>query len=307
LENSTYGDIKKRIGLGLGLFLLWTLIAINHVSADGSPLTIKVVTSSEGSLYANFTIIMGEKEMVLVDAPFTRSDAHRLVAELLETGKELKTIYVTHDHPDHFFSMEVITDAYPDARVISAPEVVKDIWASIPFKIKRWGPMLGRNGPRYPTAPAAHEEKSFKLEGHELQILGPMQGDHHHAMAIFVPTLKALITGDIAFHGIHVWLGETVEEQREDWIEVLDKLIALEPEIVVAGHKLPHLADTPDALTYTREYIAEFNRAAKRSKTSGELIAAIKEKFPDVQDVLNDFILPNSAQVGVGEVPPWKE
>jgi glyoxylase-like metal-dependent hydrolase (beta-lactamase superfamily II) len=39
---------------------------------------------------------------VLIDAPFTRADAHRTVAAVLESGKTLDTIFVTHDHPDHF-------------------------------------------------------------------------------------------------------------------------------------------------------------------------------------------------------------
>jgi glyoxylase-like metal-dependent hydrolase (beta-lactamase superfamily II) len=277
------------------------------LEADEPPLELRVVTSSEGGLYTNFSLLLGAEEMVLVDAPFTRSDAHRLVAELLETGKRLTTIYVTHDHPDHFFSMEVITQAFPDARVISAPQVVADIWRSIPFKIERWGPMLGANGPRYPTAPTAFEADHFELEGHRIEILGPMQGDHHHATALWVPSLKALITGDLSFHGMHVWLGEHTPERRAAWIESLDRLMVLEPAIVVAGHKLPHLSDDPSSLAYTRDYIVTFSRLASELETSEELIEAMRTRYPDVQDTLGDFILVNSAQVGVGEIPPWEE
>ncbi len=290
------------------------LLTLSAVSFPGStsaqtdpPLTLKVITSGEGSLYANFTLVMGEKDAVLVDAPFTRSDAHRLVADILETGKDLKWIYVTHDHPDHFFSMEVITLAFPNARVISAPQVVADIWASIPKKLNRWGPMLGANGPRYPTAPEAYAEKYFELEGRKLEILGPMQGDHKNATAIYVPSLKALIAGDIVFHGIHVWLGETLEPQRKAWIDALDRLAALKPEIVVAGHKKPGLKDDPDAIRFTREYVETFNAAAKTAGTSEKLIETMRGKYPDVLDALNDFILVGSAKVGVGETPPWEE
>lgn len=290
-------------------WLLGTCLAMHAtlgVTQD-TPLKLKVVTSSEGSLYANFSLLMGEKDMVLVDAPFSRSDAHRLVAELLETGKRLTTVYVTHDHPDHFFSMEVITQAFPDARVISAPQVVADIWRSIPFKIERWGPLLGANGPRYPTAPTAFEADHFELEGHRIEILGPMQGDHHHATALWVPSLKALITGDITFHGMHVWLGEHTQERRDAWVESLDRLMALEPEVVVAGHKLPHLDDDPSSLAFTRDYIVTFSQLAGELETSEELIAAMRQRYPGVKDALGDFILVNSAQVGVGEIPPWEE
>ena len=292
----------------MNFFVLSLVMGITvTLKAQDQPLTIKVITSSEGSLYANFTLVMGEKDAVLIDAPFTRSDAHRVVAEILDTGKQLKYVYITHDHPDHFFNVEVIAENFPEAEIISAPAVVDDIWRSIPFKLKRWGPMLGRNAPHHPNAPKAWDQPFFELEGRRLEILGPMQGDHHHATAIWIPSLATLVAGDIVFHGIHVWLGEATPVQRDAWLQSLDTLAKLKPKVVIAGHKLPQLADDPSALQYTRDYIIEFGKAAKQSKTSAELSAAMQKRFPGVQDVLNNFILGESAKVGVGEVPPWEE
>ena len=282
-------------------------VGVAASSLAQEPLSVKVITSNEGSLHANFTLVMGENDMVLIDAPFTNADAHRLVADMLETGKSLTHLFVTHDHPDHFWAMQVVMDAYPDAKVIAHPDVVADIWRSIPFKIARWSPMLGSNGPAHPTAPAPMSQDYFELEGHRLEVIGPMQGDHRNATAVWVPDLGLLVAGDIAFHGIHVWLGETLEAQRMTWVQNLDELIGLNAEIVVAGHKLPHLDDGPESLVFTRDYILDFDREAGVAKTSVQLIARMRELYPDVQDVLDDFILVNSAQVGVGEVPPWEE
>lgn len=275
--------------------------------AEESPLSIRVITTSEGSLHSNCTLVMGERDMVLIDPPFTHADAHRLVADMLETGKNLTTVYVSHDHPDHFWSMQVIMDAFPSARVIAHPTVVADIWRSIPFKLERWGPVLGANGPRYPTAPLAWEPDYFELEGQRLDILGPMQGDHVHATAVHIPVADTLVAGDLVFHGVHVWLGEATAEQRLDWVRSLDELAELEAGTVVAGHKLPHLEDDPSALDFTRRYILDFDREARRAADSEALIARMRELYPEVKDVLNDFILPNSARVGVGEEPPWQE
>jgi glyoxylase-like metal-dependent hydrolase (beta-lactamase superfamily II) len=289
------------------IVLVLATVSANSLKAQGQTLAIKVITSNEGNLYTNYTLVMGEKEAVLIDAPFTRSEAHRLVGEILDSGRQLKYVYVTHDHPDHFFNAEVIAENFPEAEIISAPAVVEDIWRSIPFKLKRWGPMLGRNGPRHPNAPKAYEQSYFELEGKRMEILGPMQGDHRHATAVWIPSLSTLVAGDIVFHGIHVWLGEATPEQRDAWIKSLDELAGLNPKVVIAGHKLPGLADDPAALQYTRDYIVEFGKAVEKSKTSAELIAAMQKRFPDVQDVLNNFILGESAKVGVGEVPPWEE
>ncbi len=291
------------------ILLIPFLGLLMHVPAHAADETVslKVITSNESSLHANFTLVMGENDMVLIDAPFTNADAHRLVADMLETGKNLTAIYITHDHPDHFWAMQVVMDAYPDAQVISHPEVVADIWRSIPFKIIRWSPMLGNNGPEFPTAPVPMTRDWFELEGHRLEVIGPMQGDHHNATAIWIPELSALIAGDIAFHGIHVWLGETLEEQRLDWVANLNALIDMNPAIVVAGHKRPGLDDDVTTLAFTRDYILDFNREAKTARNSSMLIAKMRELYPDVIDVLDNFILVNSAQVGVGEIPPWEE
>ena len=61
------------------------LLATN-LFAQGTPLAIRVITSSPGSLNTNFTLIWGETDAVLVDVPFLRSDAYRLVADILDLG-----------------------------------------------------------------------------------------------------------------------------------------------------------------------------------------------------------------------------
>lgn len=275
--------------------------------AAAPPLTLKVITTSEASLYANMTLVMGKRDAALIDVPFTRSDGHRLVADILESGRTLKYVFITHDHPDHFMSLEVIADAFPDAQLTAAPTVVADIWRSLPLKIKRWGPMLGANGPRRPVVPVAWDQPAFQIEGQDLQVLGPMQGDHVHATAIYVPALKALIAGDLVFQNIYPWLGEHTPAGRQDWIVALDRLGALQPAIVVAGHQLPGDAQDASALKFTRDYIVAFDAAARSSKTSAELMAKMRAAFPQAQDVLGGFILGNSAKVGVGETPPWDE
>jgi glyoxylase-like metal-dependent hydrolase (beta-lactamase superfamily II) len=284
------------------------IAASAHATAAGkSPLELKVIVSGETSLNVTSTLIMGKTEAILVDVPFTRADGLRVAAEVLDSGKTLKAIYVTHDHPDHFFSVDVFLDLFPGVEVITAPQIVDDIWRSYPFKFKRWGAMLGRNGPRYAVNASAAKGSTLKLEGHTIEILGPMQGDHVHATAVYVPSLKAVICGDLCFNKVHLWLGEHEPAQYDAWLAAIDSLIALKPKIVVAGHKRPELGDGPEALAFTREYLVAFKDAAAKSKTSGELIAAITQRFPDTRDYLGDFVLGNSAKVATGEMPPWQE
>ena len=276
-------------------------------NATAAPLTVKVVLASEPSLNATSTLLLGEKDAVLVDVPFTRSDGHRLVAEVLETGRTLRTIYISHDHPDHFLSLEVLAEAFPNARIITAAPVVDDIWRSLPLKIKRWGPTLGANGPRHPVVPEALAGNSFTLEGNEIRVLGPMQGDHVHATALWVPSISTLIAGDLLFADVHLWLGEHTPAQRKAWLGVLDQFDALKPAVVVPGHRPPGVPDDARSLKFTRDYLVAFEAEVKASKNSAELISRLKKRFPQAHDYIDGFILNNSAQVAMGEAPPWTE
>jgi glyoxylase-like metal-dependent hydrolase (beta-lactamase superfamily II) len=51
------------------------------------------------------TLIYGERDAVLVDAPTTVEQAAALADWVVANGKNLTTIYVTHGHGDHFFGI----------------------------------------------------------------------------------------------------------------------------------------------------------------------------------------------------------
>ena len=84
------GSTMRQPSLRLGLVALLVILVIAPVSADTQPpLQIKVFNALEDhmGLGVNSAIIYGEKDAVLVDAQFTLSNAHRLVADILETNK----------------------------------------------------------------------------------------------------------------------------------------------------------------------------------------------------------------------------
>jgi glyoxylase-like metal-dependent hydrolase (beta-lactamase superfamily II) len=282
-------------------------LTLGVLPLHAAPLKVEVMQTSVNSLYTSITLIEGKKSAILVDAPFTRADAHRVVAWILESGLDLQTVYVTHDHPDHYFSMEVITQAFPNARVVSAPEVVADIWKSIPAKVKRWGPMLGANGPRYPTAPAPLTERFLMLEGQRIEVIGPLQGDHSNSTALYVPSAKTLIAGDLLFNQMHLWLGESLQPERKAWAAAVEKLAGLGATRVIAGHKKPGLPEDTSAIAFTRNYLARFEQAVGESKNSAELRARINAAFPSTIDWNGDFLLGNSSKVAMREDPPWAE
>lgn len=271
------------------------------------PFDIEYLTSSERSFFVNIVLIKGEKKAVLVDVPFTRADAHRVVAMILDSGKDLETVVITHDHPDHFFAMEVVAQAFPNAKFVAHPTVVADIWRSLPIKIAKWSPLLGQNAPRQPTAPSPLTGDTIILEGLEIKIIGPMQGDHCHATAIWVPSIRALFPGDLAFYQMYLWMAEHDSDQVAAWGESIEQLLALDPLMVVPGHGKRGFPTDASALHWSKSYILTWLRLVSQSKDSISLSASVREAFPEAIDIFGDMLLGTSTRVATGEEPAWNE
>jgi hypothetical protein len=66
-----------------------------------------------------------------------------------------------------------------------------------------------------------------------------------------------------------------------EWISTLDKLEALNPKAVVAGHKVPRNDDDPRIIGETRQYLRDFNRLNAATSTARELYDAMLQIYPD--------------------------
>jgi hypothetical protein len=91
----------------------------------------------------------------------------------------------------------------------------------------------------------------------------------------------AIIGGDAVYNGIHCYLAETNTQSRLEWIATLDKLEALNPQAVIAGHKIPENKDEPGIIAETRQYLRDFNRLDETTATARELYDAMLELYPD--------------------------
>ena len=221
------------------------------------------------------SLISGEHDAVLIDAALTFEDAARVVDWVRATGKNLTTIYITHGHGDHFFGLNTILDAFPSARAVTAAVVVPDARTQLgPDLMQFWTAIFPGQIPEHPIVPAALDGDAIDLEGHELRIITVGQSDTSPSTIVHVPDLDAVIAGDVAYNGIHQWLAQTDHEKRMQWIASVEKIEALEPKIVVAGHKRPDAPDDEPAtiLGSTKTYIRDFDRALSDSHSAQELV-----------------------------------
>lgn len=245
-------------------------------------LRLKVMTSSPEGFWANSTLIEGEKDSILVDAQLTLSEAHRIAAAVLESGKNLTMIYITHFHPDHYFGLNVLKDAFPRVKMTALPSTIKNMHANWEGELKTWKPVYGGNLPSRPVIPEALAGTTLTLEGETLEVVGELQGDAKDNSYIWIPSLKAVITGDIVFNGLYPWTLETTPAERKEWIKSLHRIEALGPLVVVGGHKKPGLKDDLYGVRLTRDYLAYYDEALTFCKTAEEFRSRIKNRFPDL-------------------------
>ncbi len=232
-----------------------------------------------GSQNKTAVLVAGEQDLLLVDAGFTRADGHRLVAAILDSGKTLTTVFISHGDPDFYFGAEVIADAFPAARFVATPPVLEHIQASYEGKLGAWA-TLGTN---LPTRLVTIEPLTGDLtvEGHRLELKGGSAGlpDRHY---LWQPEQRAILGGVLLFQQEHVWVADTSTPQdRAAWIDLLDEMTALEPELVVPGHRLPGTAADASAITATREYLTTFEKELATATDGAALTAALVERYPD--------------------------
>jgi hypothetical protein len=88
------------------------------------------------------TLIEGDKEVLLVNAQFSKSEALRIAADILDSGKTLKTIFVSYGDPDFYFGLDVFKQYFPNVQIIATPETVKHIQDTQALKVAYWGPKM---------------------------------------------------------------------------------------------------------------------------------------------------------------------
>ena len=67
-----------------------------------------------------------------------------------------------------------------------------------------------------------------------------------------------MVAGDVAYNGVHLYLAESDPAKRQEWLGALNKMEALRPKVMIAGHKRPGSDDGPHIIEETRQYIRDF-------------------------------------------------
>jgi glyoxylase-like metal-dependent hydrolase (beta-lactamase superfamily II) len=229
-------------------------------------------------------LIYGERDAILVDTLTTTAQATALADWVEKSRKNLTTIYATHGHGDHFFGNGILLERFPGAKAVATPKVIEIMRKQISPQV-----MAGLWNKRFPglipeniVLPEELDGDTLHLEGHELVVVDVGHTDTDDSTCLHVPSVGLVVAGDLAYNDVHQYFAESLtHEKRMDWVAALDKVEALRPKVVIAGHKRETNGDGPNVIEETRQYIRDFDRLADKTSTALELYNVMLSLYPD--------------------------
>ncbi len=269
------------------LSLLAVLVFVG--SAWAATLKIKVYNPGAKAIFPiTSTLVYGDKDAILIDAQFQKQYAEELVKEIKATGKNLKTVFISHSDPDFYFGLDVIKKAFPNVRIISTAQTAYLISASKDDKLAVWNPQLKADAPSEVYVPQAVDSIP-DLEGNKIEIRQNPDDPAHSFL--WIPSLKTIVGGISVSVDSHIWMADTQNNEAIDkWIAQIDAMKALQPQQVVPSH-FAKLNLSPQSLDFVKKYLENYKKAVHENKSSDAVVKYMVNQYPD---------LPGKDELGMG-------
>jgi glyoxylase-like metal-dependent hydrolase (beta-lactamase superfamily II) len=244
-------------------------------------LSTRTFFSDESGFSVASVIVLGQKEAAVLDTQWSLSNGHRVAAEILESGRQLKYIYITHAHPDHYFGLGPIAEAFPEAKVIALPEVASTINKQMFGKVDHWVNIIGpTNVPTKAVNIEPMTENFFELEGHRLEIIPKVMGDLKYNTVVWIPSIKTLYGSDVLFNQAHPFTCEITKEEREQWFKDVERLEALGAEVIIPGHQKPGMPFDASNFKFMKDYLIATEEELANTTDTASFFYNMALRFP---------------------------
>lgn len=245
---------------------------------DGGPIVSSPIST---------TLIFGKTDAVLVDPPFLTNRIAEVADWVKRSGKQVRYVFSTHGHGDHWFGTAELLKDFPDATVYATPGTIEvmhqqatqgraDLWdRDFPGLIPP-SPVLAQPIPALPS-----KEAGFEIEGQLLHAIDVGHTDTDKTSVLHVPSIGLVVAGDAVYNGVHQYVLEGRDGGLSQWLHGLDTIAALRPRTVVAGHKNRALRDDPATIESTRAYLLDVIELLDRKPAAREFYDEILLRHPD--------------------------
>jgi glyoxylase-like metal-dependent hydrolase (beta-lactamase superfamily II) len=203
------------------------------------------------------TLVYGPTEAVLIDPPITRDQGRAVATWASGFGRTVSAIYITHAHGDHWFATTTLLERFPAARVLATAGTVAEMHRvnpggrHAPFWDALFPGLIGETPIRAEALPA----DGLAVDGEPIRPITVGHSDTDHTTVVHVPSLDLVVAGDVIYNRVHQYLAESGDGGLDAWLAAVDRVTALAPATVIAGHKDPDRPDTPSIIDDTRRYL----------------------------------------------------
>ncbi len=220
----------------------------------------------------NTTVIIGERQVFVVDACFFPSDARQDIAQIRQwTNKPVAFVLNTHFHNDHNFGNRIYMDAFPAVTILAHTETKREMDLYGPSSARRSAQdvessrqMLksGKGSDGKPLSPDDRKQLtksiaqgdsvidqlkpikfqtatlwfdhdfSIDLGNREVQVKFLGRGNTGGDAIAYLPKERIVATGDLVVYPIPY----VYDGYASEWVETLNRLAQLDATTMVPGH-----------------------------------------------------------------------
>jgi glyoxylase-like metal-dependent hydrolase (beta-lactamase superfamily II) len=228
------------------------------------------------------TLILGSEDAVLTDPGMTRDQARALGDWVAGKGRNLTDIFVTHAHGDHWFAAGLLAERF-GARVVATAGTIAQMHANAANRPFLWDKVYPGMIPPSPVTAVTVPDNRFTLEGHDLVMVEVGFTDSADTSVLHIPDLELIVAGDVIYNGVHMFLGASVFVGGfGPWREAIDKVEALNPRRIVAGHQNKQLDDDAKrTISETRHYLDDADELLRTQNTAVDFFNAKIARYPN--------------------------
>jgi glyoxylase-like metal-dependent hydrolase (beta-lactamase superfamily II) len=241
------------------------------ISTSSDGLIVHTYTSPEDGWSVNTHAIELASQIVVVDTQYMLPYAREAAGHIASLGKPVSRVYLTHYHPDHLLGAA----AFPVGLTSIAP--VKAMVDAAGDRVaqeehEKHGDCIA---PRAERVAHLVEPGPASIDGTRFDFIHLRHAETADALMIGLPEHGILITQDLLYNRVHVFIGE---QAFDPWIAALTRVAKLGYGRILPGHGDPGDLSLFDSM---RDYLATARSILSAAQTPDEFKDRLIAAFPD--------------------------